>query len=86
MLSEKRVVIVEDFPAGGESIKESYTEAEEKALIEYLKELPDSCLLILTADSVDKRRKLYKAISTAGACYEFGRLSESEIEALSRNG
>jgi DNA polymerase-3 subunit delta len=29
MLSEKRVVIVEDFPAGGESIKESYTEAEE---------------------------------------------------------
>jgi DNA polymerase-3 subunit delta len=82
MLSEKRVVIVEDFPAGGESIKESYTEAEENALIEYLKELPDSCLLILTADSVDKRRKLYKAIAAAGSCYEFSRLSESEIRSF----
>jgi DNA polymerase-3 subunit delta len=82
MLSEKRIVIVEGFPAGAEKAKESYTEAEEKAFIEYLKVLPDSCLLMLTADSVDKRRKLYKAIAATGSCYEFSRLSEGEVRSF----
>ncbi len=84
LLSEKRVVIVEDFPAGAESAKESYTEAEEKELLAYMKELPDSCLLILISGSADKRKKLYKGIAAAGSCYEFNRLDQEGVESFIR--
>lgn len=82
MLSEKRIVIVDGFPVGTENARESYSEEEERTFIKYLKELPDSCLLILTSDSADKRRKLYKAIAATGSCYEFNRLEESELRSF----
>jgi len=80
MLSEKRIVIIEGFPAAKENARENYTEGEEQQLMDYLKELPDSCFLILIADAVDKRKKLYKTIASLGGCYEFSRLDEGELQ------
>lgn len=79
MMAEKRVVIVEGFIAGSEQSKAGFNEDEEKEFVEYIKALPESSLLILVSDSVDKRRKLYKAIAVAGSCYEFTRLDEKEV-------
>jgi len=79
MLAEKRIVIIEDFPAGDPGSKENYTETEENELIEYMQELPDSCILILTSDVADKRRKIFKTVAALGSCYEFGRLDEHEV-------
>ena len=80
MLSEKRIVIVERFPAAKENARENYTEEQEQQLMDYFKELPDSCFLILTADAVDKRKKLYKTIASSGCCYDFSRLDEGELQ------
>ncbi len=85
MLSEKRIVIVDGFPAGAEDAKDNYSEGEEKELISYFNELPDTCLLILTSVSADKRRKLYKTLVGLGSCYEFNRLDEEELRKFIRN-
>lgn len=74
MLSEKRVVLVSDFPPFSGAKSKYMTEADEKALAEYLKEIPQSTLLIFTAETADKRRKLYKTIERLGGAYEFGPL------------
>lgn len=65
MLSEKRVVLVSDFD-------ESSGRGDEVA--EYLKDFPENTVLILVCDSLDKRKKLYKAAAKYGSVYDFDRL------------
>ena len=81
MLSEKRVVLISDFPplTGGKS--KSISETEEKELADYVKRLPDSTLLIFTAETADKRKRLYKAIADCGGAYEFGSLNRALLTA-----
>lgn len=81
-LSTKRVVLIEDFILfAGEKLK-GFPEEGEERLIEYLKNVPKDCVLIFTASSADKRRKLYKTIQSVGACYEFGGLDETLLRGL----
>lgn len=78
-ISEKRVVLINDFKLI-EGIKSKYIDdEEEKLLASYLKGLPEHCILIITADSADKRKKLYKAVLEQGSVYEFGKLDESSL-------
>ena len=76
MLSEKRVVLIENFPLLAGAKAKGFSESDENELNEYLKTLPESCLLVFTNESADKRRKLYKTIGAAGACYDFTELDE----------
>ncbi len=62
--------------------EEAIEDNRQKELIKYVETLPDSCFLILTADTADKRRKIYKIINSLGTCYEFSRLDESGVRAL----
>ena len=61
--AEHRLIIVEDsklFKKGGEE------------LAEYLKEVPSSTYFIFVEEEIDKRSKLYKAVSKNGRAVEFG--------------
>jgi DNA polymerase-3 subunit delta len=81
-LSTKRVVLIEDFLLfAGEKLK-GFPEEGEEGLIEYLKNVPKDCVLIFTASSADKRRKLYKTIQSVGSCYEFDGLDETLLRGL----
>lgn len=79
-LSEKRVVLLRDFKLiEGEKMK-SFDEEEERLLTDYLKNIPENCLLIITAGNVDKRKKPFRAVSEAGGVYEFGELDERSLK------
>lgn len=61
--AEHRLIIVEDsklFKKGGDE------------LAEYLKQIPESTYLIFIEEEVDKRSKIYKALSKTGRAIEFG--------------
>lgn len=79
-LSEKRVILISDFKLieGGKT--KGMDETEEKLLADYLKNLPENCMLIITSQGVDKRKKLFKAISEYGCAYEFGELDEKSLK------
>jgi len=77
MFSEKRVVLVSDFPPLAGVKSKSMPEADEKALADYIKAIPESTLLIFTGETADKRRRLYKAIESGGGVYDFGPLSRA---------
>lgn len=88
MMSEKRVVIVDDFNAGGRrNSKADEEEDDEKQdkndeLIEYFSNFPESTVLILISREPDKRRKLFKTIQKYGADYEFDRLDMMQLRAF----
>lgn len=88
MMSEKRVVIVDDFNAGGRrNSKADEEEDDEKQdkndeLIEYFSNFPESTVLILISREPDKRRKLFKTIQKYGADYEFNRLDMTQLKAF----
>jgi len=79
-LSERRVVLITDFKLieGGKT--KGFDEEEEKKLADYLKKIPDNCLLIITAGGADKRKKIFKSISESGGVYEFGELDEKSLK------
>jgi DNA polymerase-3 subunit delta len=80
MFSEKRVVLLSDFALiSGDKLK-NIPDDDEKRLIEYLKEIPGTCILIITSESADKRKKLYKEIASCGNAYEFETLDERSLK------
>jgi len=82
VLSEKRVVIIENFSVLSGNKLKNFTEDDENGLSEYMKKLPESCVLIFTANSADKRRKLYKAVVSSGAAYEFKELDDRSLKSF----
>jgi len=79
LFSEKRVVLLSDFILiSGEKLK-NISDDDEKKLVEYMKEVPDTCILIIASENADKRKKLYKEISSCGGVYEFESLDERSL-------
>lgn len=86
MLSERRVVLLPDFaPALGEKLK-GFSESDEKELLEYLKDVPETCLLLITAGAPEgkskKKSKLKAGIEKAGTVYDFGPLSGAQLRSF----
>lgn len=71
MMSEKRMVIVDDFDTGGEYAED---------MVEYFSEFPEFTVLVLISKDPDKRRKLFKTIQKYGAEYEFDRLDMPQLK------
>jgi DNA polymerase-3 subunit delta len=80
MFSGKRIVYIPDFTLFSESKHKSIKEADEKLLAEYIKNVPDTCLLIMTSDSADKRKKIFKEIAMYGGVYDFEALDERALK------
>lgn len=81
-LSEKRVVLISEFKLLEGAKVKGFDEAEEKSLADYIKNLPESCLLVMTAENADKRKKLFKTISECGSSYDFCKLDEKALKSF----
>lgn len=69
--AEKRLIVVENsgfFKGGGE------------ALADYLKEPAPSAYFVFVETEVDKRSRLYKAVSSKGSAVEFGAQDENTLK------
>lgn len=81
IMSEKRVVLVENFtPLKGDKLK-SFNDDEVSLLAGYFSEVPRSCILIITGYAADKRLKLYRSLEKYGGSYDFGQLDEKTLVA-----
>lgn len=88
MFSEKRVVIVKDcrFLNGKKNAKaddgkeETGAGAEESELCEYVKNLPETTILIFACENPARRSKLYKTVKAAGKVYDFDTLEQKDLE------
>lgn len=81
VFSEKRVVLVSNFPLLEGKQAKGFGEADEAELAGYVRELPETTLLVFVNEKVDKRSKLYKAIPKS---YEFGPVERDVLEAFAR--
>jgi DNA polymerase-3 subunit delta len=72
MLSKRRVVLVTEL--------EKLAESEHEKLLQSLDSLPPRSMLVLVAEELDHRKKLYKTIRDRGCIAEFPRLKGSALE------
>ena len=79
LISAKKVVIVRDSKLLQSSEKAEGKNSDLSKLCEYLSNLPGSTLLVFTASSVDKKKKLPKSISKYGKVYDFDQLDRREL-------
>lgn len=79
-LSERRVVLISDFKLVEGGKTKGMDDEGEKLLAEYLKDIPENCMLIVTSESADKRKKIFKSFAETGAVYEFGELDEKSLK------
>ncbi len=79
LLSTKKVVIVNNTQLLKSSEKQDSKSSELNRLCDYLTNIPDSTCLIFVSDSVDKKRKLPKAIQKNGKLYDFNQLDRKEL-------
>lgn len=91
MLSAKRVVTIENYPAlkpSGRSADTStgdgdyFKEADIKKLIEYIKDIPETAVLVFISDQIDTRKSLSKALKNEGEIYNFDKLDRKDIGAF----
>lgn len=82
MMSPKRVVLIKEFPLLEGTKMKAFSEEQEGQLSDYIKQIPDGCIVILIANSADKRKKIYKAIHENGQTYEFDTLSEKDLRSF----
>lgn len=73
-MNDFRLVIVKDSEL---FIQGSKDESEKTA--DYIKNIPQTTVLLFVEEKVDKRSKLYKAVSKSGYCAEFKIPSEKEL-------
>jgi DNA polymerase-3 subunit delta len=78
MMSEKRVVLLENYPGDEKSL----ASPDAKALAEYIPQAPPYTLLVITSNAVSKRSSLYKAIAESGRVYEFDRLGRPDLRSF----
>ena len=70
-LAEKRVLFIEDTNLFGSASDE---------LIDFIGDIPESTVMIFVQEAVDRRSRLYKAISASGRTIEFKTPSAKDLE------
>lgn len=76
MMSERRVVRIKDFA--------KLREADEETIIRYLQRPADTTVMIFSADDLDKRKKLTKALLATCTVVEFPAVKDAEAKAWAR--
>lgn len=69
-LAERRVILIED---------SGFFKNKTEELADYLAEVPEYLVLIFCETEVDKRSRMYKAVSGSGRAVEFARQSEAVL-------
>lgn len=70
-LAEYRVILIEN--------SGYFKNAAPDELVAYLEAIPDSTCIIFSEDEVDKRSRLYKAVTKYGAAAEYARLDQATL-------
>ncbi|MDO7788250.1 DNA polymerase III subunit delta [Desulforamulus aquiferis] len=89
-LAEKRLVIVKKAPwfkgkgkskvTGAKVEKQDKSDGNEELFFKYLNDpSPSTCLIFVTGDPVDRRKKLFKAIESSGRVIDFKSLKAAEM-------
>lgn len=93
-MAERRLVIVKNAPwfkgkakgSADQSSGEDKSAGKEGPLLNYLNQpAPTTCLIFVTGDSVDRRKKLFKAVESAGKAVDFKALKANEMAAWVTN-
>lgn len=79
--AEKRLIIIKQLPWFG-TAKNGMTEEDEEKLIQYINNPCPSSVVVMVADSVDKRKRVGKALSKQNALFEFGKVEESDLKKI----
>lgn len=75
LLSERRLVTVEDCDLFQRGRSRQYGPSEQSDLADYIRSVPDTALLLFKCAEVDKRTPLYKAVRQHGLVFEFTAIS-----------
>ncbi|MFI3230536.1 MAG: DNA polymerase III subunit delta [bacterium] len=73
-MSDKRIVIIKNLGLFKDD-KKSFCDV----LGDYIKDLPEFCILIILEASINKTRKLYKQINKIGSCHDVDEATENDI-------
>lgn len=88
MMSQKRVVTVDNYPALKQSSKvggaenenkDLFLEEDIKRLAEHIENISETSILIFINDTVDTRKSLSKKISKSGKLYNFEKLERKDL-------
>lgn len=78
-MDERRIVIIKNFELL-QGKRKIFTEKDEKNLLENLKNIPSTTVVVFSVDGdADKRKKLYKQIEKDGEVYKFDKLKDTDL-------
>lgn len=78
LFSEKRLVLVEDFPLSSETSFSGASDIE-KHILELLPHIPEDILVVFLSTNPDKRKAGFKELKKVAECQEFSISSEAEV-------
>ncbi len=79
-VASKEEISVTSNEKGKKALKDTSKDASKDELAEYIKNIPDTTVVVFTEDDVDKRNKLFKAVSEYGYASEMNRLTDSDLK------
>lgn len=79
MIASRRVVKISNVLVSANSKKDNLKEDDEEILARYLKRPAETCVVIFTADELDKRRKISKLLLDNCVSVEFRALEDEEL-------
>lgn len=85
MIAARRVVKITDVLVSANSNKDTIKEDDEEFLLRYLRRPAETCVVIFTANELDKRRKISKILLDNCIAVEFSPLNDAEIISWAKN-
>ena len=85
MMSNRRVVRINDVRVSSSGQRDTLKEDDEKALAAFLDDPPASCVVIFVADELDKRRKIAKLLTERATAVEFAKMTDAELTKWARD-
>lgn len=82
MMSDRRVVLLKNLKLAAGEKSRNFPADEEEALLNYMEQLSEGSILIITATHADKRKKFYKTVEKWGEAYDFCQLDEKQLAAF----
>ena len=85
MASRKRIVLIEGYKsakrkaAGDNEACGKENESDKGGMEKYMKDIPQTCLLVIKADYVNKTSSLYKYVKKIGGDYDFSKLDSGTL-------
>ncbi len=81
MMSDRRMVVLDNFTVLEGEKSRSFSDEDEKAFVKYLEQNPSYNVFVMTCgEKIDKRKSLYKKINKSGNIFEFSLLQPPDLK------